>query len=43
MEGLKLEENVESVSHEDLESNDHDQINGERLIPLKLKKCCATR
>ena len=36
--GFEMGETVESVSHEDLESNDHDQINGESLTPLKLKK-----
>ena len=43
MEGLKLGGNVESARYEDLESNGHDQINGESLTPLKLKKFCATR
>ena len=43
LEGLKLGETVESVSHEDLESNDHNYVNGESLTPLKLKKICVTR
>ena len=43
LEELKLKDLVETESHEELESNDYGQTNGDRERPLKLKKFCTTR
>ena len=43
LEGFRLGGTVESVSHEDLESNDNDSVNGESLTPLNKKIFFATR
>ena len=42
-EGMELGGTTEAVSREDLESINHDQINGESLVPLKLKTFCTKR